>query len=396
MADANDVRTVLLELLRQHSQSAAVCTEPASIALASARGCELLGERPEQIDVYLSPGVMKNAGTAGLPAGNRRGPEVAAALGAALQRSQDGLDMLLRCTADDVDRAYRMVDRGIVAVHKDFDCDVVFVRAVIRGAQHTVEVVISGSHSCVREVWKDDARVPVSAGEDVYAASLEPLKGITLNGLLDVAGTISEEESRFLLRGARSNLAVAERASEEYCLSSQETGPIPLEPGLCLRVRELVMAAICARMKGVPRPVFTSGGSGNQGLMVSVPILCMAELLQASDARILKALVLAHSVNLYSKAFIGELSDVCGAVGAGAGVAGAVCQLLGGSDEEVARAVNAMITSLYGMVCDGAKVSCSLKGATAAVEGLNAGWMAVSGSLFPDCEGVTLASIGGV
>ena len=141
-------------------------------------------------------------------------------------------------------------------------------------------------------------------------------------------------------------------------------------------------------MVGVPRPVFTSGGSGNQGLMISIPILCMADQYDANELETLQALIVANSVNLYFKAFMGEVSDICGGISAGAGTAAGISWLLERDLTVIKHAINTVVASLYGMICDGAKASCSLKGATSSVEAINAAWMAANGFSIPEGEGV--------
>ena len=81
----------------------------------------------------------------------------------------------------------------------------------------------------------------------------------------------------------------------------------------------------------------------------------------------------------YIKAFTGRLSPICGcSIAAGAGAAAGNAWLLGGKDEEIGRAINYMIASLAGMICDGAKAGCANKIATSAEESVLAAYLAQS------------------
>ena len=97
---------------------------------------------------------------------------------------------------------------------------------------------------------------------------------------------------------------------------------------------------------------------------------------------------MAHAVNLYIKAFAGSLSSLCGAVCAGAGVAASICWLLGGERAQVEGAVQTVLGSLYGMICDGAKSSCAYKCSAAAGDGVSAGYMASKNVMLQGRQGV--------
>ncbi len=154
-------------------------------------------------------------------------------------------------------------------------------------------------------------------------------------------------------------------------------------------VRELVMAAIWTRMSGAASPIFTSGGSGNQTLILSIPLLFTADELEADEYRTMRAVLCAHAINLYFKSHLEAVAHTCVGVSAAAGAAGATVLWLADGDETgVTHAINTLVGSLYGMVWDGARLSCALKGSTAAVEAINAARMAASGFALPAGEGI--------
>jgi len=90
---------------------------------------------------------------------------------------------------------------------------------------------------------------------------------------------------------------------------------------------------------------------------------------------------------------MGSISCVCGAVGAGAGVAAAISWLLSRDICQVREAINMVLSALYGMICDGAKASCALKGSVAAIQGLNAAFMVYRGLSIPEGEGIIGSTI---
>ena len=48
----------ILKLIHQEVIPAIGCTEPIAVALAAAKAAELLGTKPEKIDVYLSANIL--------------------------------------------------------------------------------------------------------------------------------------------------------------------------------------------------------------------------------------------------------------------------------------------------------------------------------------------------
>ena len=65
--------------------------------------------------------------------------------------------------------------------------------------------------------------------------------------------------------------------------------------------------------------VFINGGSGNQGLTVSLPVYAYAEAKGVPEERLLRALCVSNLVSLRQKAEIGRLSAYCGVVCAATG-----------------------------------------------------------------------------
>ncbi len=398
-----DDTRLILDLVRRGAEEASVCTEPAMIAFAAAKAREILGEPPTRIEASLSPGVMKNCLAVGLPGTDRRGPKVAAALGAALGTPEMGLRALRSVGPDTVREAHRLLDAGVVGA----DCDArrVGVYCLVRmaGAEHTAEVTIDGGHSRITCIKADGKAVVYTEGQSVEGTSRDDqspaaVKRLSYERLFEVAISADEGEIQYLREGALSAVKLAQeslrgdgvfldfpRALSSVLESDDDKAGHKAGCGLTDRARLGVAAAVSARMAGVVWPVLTSCGSGNQGISVSIPVLLAAGSVEAGPSREVRALLLAHATNLYIKAFMGTVSAVCGAISAGAGVAASVCWLMGGDEGQVEGAVQAVIGNLYGMVCDGAKGSCAMKCAAAVTEGILAAQVASKG-VYPQGE----------
>jgi L-cysteine desulfidase len=399
-----EMEQVLLNLVTEHAQLATICTEPAMVALAASKARGLLETMPDRVEVSMSPGVLKNALSAGLPRGDRKGPAVAAALGSVLGDNGKGLQVLADVTPEEVEIAYDFVDAGKVQVSCEDGITGVYACATAYSGGHVAEVVISGSHTNVTAMTLDGK--PVFEKTAVKSGSLNRLRDMSFDDLYSACMSTDFHELEFLLDGAKSDVRLAlESEQSQNCrhsLNGVEDGA-QLLPGvpcsalasddLLSRVHQRVLGAISARMGGTPWPVLTSGGSGNQGIMLAVPVLTAAESLGVTGAEAARALYLGHAVNLYVKSYMGSISCVCGAVSAGAGVAAAISWLLSRDVSQVKKAINVVLSALYGLICDGAKASCALKGSVGAIQGLNAAFMVYRGLSVPEGEGIIGSTI---
>lgn len=61
------IKTQIIDLIHREVIPAIGCTEPIAVALAAAKAAEVLGRKPEKIEVYLSANILKNAMGVGIP-----------------------------------------------------------------------------------------------------------------------------------------------------------------------------------------------------------------------------------------------------------------------------------------------------------------------------------------
>ena len=114
-------------------------------------------------------------------------------------------------------------------------------------------------------------------------------------------------------------------------------------------------------MAGAMIPVMSNSGSGNQGIAATLPVVVYAEDNHNSEEELTRALILSHLTAIYIKQSLGRLSALCGCVVAATGSSCGITYLMGGGYQQVMYAVQNMIATLTGMICDGAKPSCALK-----------------------------------
>lgn len=103
-------RKQIIALVRSEVIPAIGCTEPIAVALCVAKAAEVLGRRPEKINVWLSANILKNAMGVGIPGTGMIGLPIAVALGALIGKSDYQLEVLKESTPGAVEEGKRFID----------------------------------------------------------------------------------------------------------------------------------------------------------------------------------------------------------------------------------------------------------------------------------------------
>lgn len=387
----------IVSLLKREVVPAIGCTEPAAVALAVARATELLGETPEFITAKLSANIIKNAMGVGIPGSEGMvGLPAAIALASIAGRSDYGLEVLRDVTHESVLQAKTFIAEKRFEVQRAKDCFEMLYIEINASAQGKVsEVIIAKEHSNFVYQRTADGEV-LCDKRDTLATSFEYAHGsdLTLQKVYEFAVKAPIEDLRFLLESVRMNKAAAELAfSGDYGLN---LGKMLKGSYECRMVGQNAMPRIvtytCAacdvRMAGALVPIMSNSGSGNQGIACTLPILVFAEETQASESKMVRALALSHLSVIYIKQLLGRLSAHCGCVIAATGSACGITLMMGGDYEHICYAVKNMIAGQTGMVCDGAKPSCTLKLSSAVSSAFQAAMMAMHGITVSSTEGI--------
>lgn len=390
-----ECRKEIIDLINREVVPAMGCTEPIAVSLCTARAAEILGSTPEKLHVLLSPNVLKNAMGVGIPGTNMIGLPIAIALGAIVGKSAYSLEVLRDVTPEAVDEGRKMIEEGRVSVGvKDGDCETLYIEVQAMGAGHTAVAIISGSHTnFVYEALDEDVRLERRASSAATGEQHEV--ALTLRKVWDFATTSPIDELSFILETRRLNKAAADESMKGewgHCLGrtvrESEGSRKIMGDTILSRMISYTSAACDARMGGAKIPVMSNSGSGNQGIVSTLPVVVFAEDTGASEEQLIRALVLSHLTVIYIKQSLGRLSALCGCVVASTGSSCGVTYLMGGGYEEMSMAVKNMVATLTGMICDGAKPSCALKLSSSVSTAVMAATMAMEHRCVTAYEGI--------
>ena len=385
----------LLHLLRSEVIPAIGCTEPIAVALCVARAKELLGCEPEQIAVYLSKNVYKNALAVGIPNTGMTGLPIAIALGATVGKSEYMLEVLRDATPQAVAYAKDYMLRVPAQIHINYEApSILYIHAEVTANGKTAQATIMDGHTNFVEEGTRNQESRQISEIDTIADTL------SLRRVYDFAMEVDPHDITFLKEGAEMNTAAAETSfADQYghglgrlLRANTLTATPEMEKlfgnTLFTKIISYTCGACDARMSGAMVQVMSNSGSGNQGISCSIPVYLYAKENNCDEVQTLRALALSNLTVIYIKQSLGRLSALCGCVVAATGSAAGITYLMGGNYEEITYAIKNMIANISGMICDGAKPGCALKVTSGVATAIFSAYLAMQHSFADSTEGI--------
>lgn len=368
------MHTAYLNKIKASLAPSTGCTEPAAIALNAATARANIKGDILRVTARLDAYLFKNAMGVGIPGADERGVKLCVALGVTAGDPNAGMNALHTVKADQLAEAKQLRERVTVEIAEEVTG--LYIETIIETVDDKVRVITSGSHDNIARV--EHAPFAAFAVQETDAAAQQHEGDLT--SFIEFAKTVPLEELHFLRDALNMNRVVYYRAMEEGLAHHVLPNMLLQDGSLYALAKKMAGAASYARMHGIPLPVMTATGSGNQGLTLFLTVDAAARCFAVSEERLLRALAVACLANIYIKSYIGPLSSVC-ACGVAAGLSAAigVVYLMGGSEKEMLQAARNILGSVSGMICDGAKEGCASKVALSAGLAVEAACLAMEG-----------------
>lgn len=386
-------------ILNSEMELATGCTEPAAIALTAAYAREHLKGEVAELTVNASVNIIKNAMAAGLPGTSYTGIDYAAAIGAIGGRTERGLQVIDIASEEEKAKAIALVQSGHVHMGKKETDEKLYVEVELKSEDgHQSKAVIASAHTNLIYLEEDgNVIMDHPVGTKVRGVSVDDIdKTLSIESIFEFVNTLDREKDdvHMIEKAISVNRRIAEEgAKRKFNLFVGQNIGRMIEKGIMQQ--DMVTAAmqrtacgIDARMGGANVPVVTNSGSGNQGITATIPVLTAAEFMGADENTAFKAVTLSHLVAIYIHCHFGLLSALCGATVAATGAACGIVYLMGGKTEEIGYAINNMMGTVTGMLCDGAKSDCAMKVATCVNTAFISANMAMCGVRVGSEEGI--------
>ena len=376
-------KKVMLEKLRSLVSSAQGCTEIGIIGYATASASKLMNNPKDsnqykKIEVEVSPFIFKNVFRVGVPNLGQCGIKMIISTAAAIAKPERKLEIFETVTKEEKRIGKELIENDKIFVKIGKDVNPVYAKVTITAADGTIyETVISHYHDHIVYIKKDNKYV-VNNGikhfNEVGEGEIASLRNVTLKDLINFVNSCKIADLKFLGEISKANDKIAEYGLKNVIKDSFTDNYLKLigkKPTLNQKIILYTGAAIDARMNGAPLPVTTSSGSGDHGLVCSIPQYQMHAHTKNEEITYLRSLALVNMLIWIVKKNIGSLSALCGSVVAA--VTGTLCGLAyqkGMDIYKINDLIDSALCSFALTICDGAKMSCTHKVCFALKSGL--------------------------
>ncbi|MCQ1529203.1 L-cysteine desulfidase family protein [Lutispora saccharofermentans] len=388
------INNEILSILKSEVKPALGCTGPTSVSYAVSVAKDAVGGKVKSVKVKVDRDTYKNSISVGIPGTSKMGLIIAAALGAVCGDSKLGLEVLKNVTPEQEGYAQEFA-KDFVEVDICWELKEVglFIEAYVETENGAGRAIVKRTHTNV--VLIEVNGESVYSKEDIGSEAPDnqvdaPIRKFKVKDFYNFSKSIDLRSIMFIKDALDMNVNLSKAGLKNNVGGGFGVGFNNFKGDRAyIKAKSLAAAASDARMAGDNIPAMSCASSGNVGITASVPLLPLCEEYGKSEEEMIRAICLSFLLTIYIKSHIGRLSAMCAcAIAAGVGVAAGSAYLLGGSYETVEMAINNIVGSLGGVLCDGAKLGCAMKLSTAVGVAIESAYLAVEGISIPKRDGI--------
>ena len=180
-----------VQILESELLKALGCTEPGAVAFTAAKAVEVLGKKPERMEVNSSGNIIKNVKGVIVPnSGGLRGIAPAAILGALVAKPELELEILEGVTDADREEAKQLLaQEGYCKSTVEEGEGNLYVEVTVWAGDDSAKVIIRNNHTNIELIEKNGETVQSGAAEAAGADIAELKKLMSLEGIIEFAKT---------------------------------------------------------------------------------------------------------------------------------------------------------------------------------------------------------------
>ena len=376
----------ILKDLNQYLQPALGCTDPVSIAYAAACARNInTGSCIKKIRIEVSGNLIKNAAAVLIPNTKLSGIRFAAAIGAVINNPTEKLEIMKFVTDDIIDEAVEIVNRSLVEVVKYYGPELLYISAEVSTETEISRAVIMGAYTNLVQLSRNNQNVSFESNDLSAEQSVEDY---SIEDIIDFSKNIEISSLDVVKKAIQMNSDIAQEGQNNmFGLNVGQIIKNSDNSNMWINALGLTASASDARMGGSGCPVMSNSGSGNQGILTIIPVIEMGKSYKSETDSIVRACTLSSLITIYIKKKFGILSAMCSTTVSSCGAAAGITFLKTQDSEIIKKAIQTTIGNVAGILCDGAKASCSLKVATCTFAALLASELAINGKSITKEEG---------
>lgn len=397
----NELINEIVKLFHIETPPAEGCTEPIAVALTAAKAAEILGGKPERMEITASGNIIKNVKSVIVPnSGGMVGIDVSAAMGAFAGDSLLELMVISNVTPEQMEIVRQFLAKKTIKITRANNFLKLYIKIVAYAKNDVVSVELMHNHTNFTEIIKNGEVIYKSTETSLVDEISDPAEILTVRKIYDVSKVVDINLLRDRMdKIIECNTAIAnEGLTGKYGVNAGRNIQQSIDKGFYGKdarnhSASVTAAASDARMGGSAMPVMTTSGSGNVGITASLPIITYCRDNNISEEMLYRGLFFSILTSLHIKLSIGRLSAHCGPSGAAAAVAGSLVFINGANYDTICDAITNTLSGVAGAICDGANSSCAIKIANAIYAAYDGAAMALNNSVVTKGDGLVARDV---
>lgn len=380
----------LYDILLSEIKPALGCTGPIGICYCAAEAYDAIGGNIERIDAEIDWGLCCKIDDVAFPGSQILGVEMAIALGALGGDPALGLEVLQTVTPEAELKARKVAELvHLTPLWNRTDLGM-YAKIRITSDQGVGIAEIQNRSDGLTLKMRNDKILVQRDADPTAQSGTDPILKYRIQDFYTLATEAPLEKLDFLLEAAKYNTRLASAAIEKRIGAGiGSTLHASASGNPFINAKAWAAAGCEARMSGVALPAMTCANKGNVGIAASMPLVSLSRDLNLPDEALQRAMAFSYLVSIAVIRRIGKCPSMCSCeVAASLGVAAGSVLLKGGTLQQAEIAIQNTIPSIFGVVCDGAKLACALRISSGTGVALESSNLALSGVRIANNQGV--------